>query len=217
MATRRKLYEGGADAVRAAKDPLVELARQIDLEARDLRKRIEAQGELKQQAQAAIAKARFALDGANSYPDATFTLRLAYGTVQGYTESGKPVAPFTTFAGLYERNALMKNQAPFDLPQRWFKRKSALDLRTPYNFVNTADIIGGNSGSPVVNRDGELVGLIFDGNIQSLVLDFAYDDVMARALSVDSRAIVEALEKVYGAREIVRELQSGKHPTRGRL
>jgi S1-C subfamily serine protease len=96
-----------------------------------------------------------------------------------------------------------------------FKKKAALDLKTPYNFVNTADIIGGNSGSPVVNRDGELVGLIFDGNIQSLVLDFAYDDVMARALSVDSRAIVEALDKVYGAREIVRELQSGKRPTRG--
>ncbi len=217
VATRKRLYEGGADAVRAAKDPLVELARQIDAEARELRKKIEAQGELKQQAQAAIAKARFALDGATSYPDATFTLRLAFGTVQGYTESGKPVVPFTTFAGLYERNALMKNQAPFNLPQRWFKRKSALDLRTPYNFVNTADIIGGNSGSPVVNRDGELVGLIFDGNIQSLVLDFSYDDIMARALSVDSRAILEALDKVYGAREIVRELQSGKRPTRGQL
>ena len=103
VATRKKLYAGGADAVRAAKDPLVELARQIDSEARELRKKIEAQGELKQQAQSAIAKARFALDGANSYPDATFTLRLAYGTVQGYTESGKSVPPFTTFAGLYER------------------------------------------------------------------------------------------------------------------
>lgn len=210
VAVRKKLYAGGAEAVRQANDPMIELARMIDAEARELRKLLEAQGELKQQAQAAIAKARFALEGASSYPDATFTLRLAFGTIQGYTEDGRKVPAFTTMGGLFERNAAMNNQPPFDLPPRWLKKKSAINLKTPFNFVNTADIIGGNSGSPVVNKAGELVGLIFDGNLQSLVLDFAYEDVVARALSVDSRAILEALDSVYDARDLVRELKTGK-------
>ena len=150
------------------------------------------------------------LEGAGQYPDATFTLRLAFGRIQGYEENGRSIAPFTTFAGLYERHAQMQGRPPFELPQRWLKRKSALNLKTPFNFINTADIIGGNSGSPVVNRAGEFVGIIFDGNIQSLVLDFAYDDVQARAVSVDSRGILEALDKVYGARDLVRELTSGR-------
>ncbi|HAB16135.1 MAG TPA: serine protease, partial [Verrucomicrobiales bacterium] len=213
VALRKKLYEGGTAAVQSAQDLLVEVARSIDAEARDLRKTIEAQSEIKQQAQAAIAKARFALEGASSYPDATFTLRLAFGTIRGFKENGNTVPPFTTMGGLFERNAAMKNQPPFDLPERWLKKKSALNLQTPLNFVNTADIIGGNSGSPVVNRAGEFVGIIFDGNLQSLVLDFVYDDVQARALSVDSRAIIEALDKVYGAADLVHELRTGKRKT----
>ncbi|MEN9677059.1 MAG: hypothetical protein RIS76_2955 [Verrucomicrobiota bacterium] len=207
---RKRLYAGGADAVAASGDPMIELARLVDGEAREARKLVESQDELKQQAQAAIAKARFALEGTGKYPDATFTLRLSFGRIQGYEENGQTVAPFTTLAGLYERNDRMKNLPPFDLPPRWLKKKSALNLKTPFNFINTADIIGGNSGSPVVNRAGEFVGIIFDGNLQSLVLDFAYDDVQARALSVDSRGILEALDKVYGVRDLVKELKTGK-------
>jgi hypothetical protein len=210
VGVRKKLYEGGAAAVSAANDPLIELARLVDAEARELRKTIEAQDEIKQQAQAAIAKARFALEGTSKYPDATFTLRLAFGPVKGWEEAGRKIPPFTTMAGLYERNAEMGGKPPFDLPPRWVKKKSALDLSTPYNFITTADIIGGNSGSPVVNRAGEFVGIIFDGNLHSLVLDFAYEDQFARALSVDARAIIEALNKVYGAKDVSRELLSGK-------
>ena len=154
---------------------MIELARLIDTEARAVRKQFETQvEEPKRQAAAAIAKARFALDGTNTYPDATFTLRLAIGTVKGYTENGKTVPPFTNYAGMYERSKEHGNKPPFDLPPRWEEQKGKLDLATPFNFVCTADIIGGNSGSPVVNKNGEVVGLIFDGNIQSLVLDFIY-------------------------------------------
>ncbi|MBX3732945.1 MAG: S46 family peptidase [Verrucomicrobiae bacterium] len=210
IAVRRKLYEGGAAAVAASGDPMIELARLVDQEAREARRLVEAQDEIKQQAQAAIARARFALEGDAQYPDATFTLRLSFGRIVGYEENGQTIAPFTTFAGLYERNARMKDRPPFDLPERWLQRKASLDLTTPLNFINTADIIGGNSGSPVVNRSGEFVGVIFDGNIYSLVLDIAYDDVQARALSVDSRGILEALDKVYEAQELVRELRTGR-------
>ena len=210
VAFRKQLYAGGATAVAAAKDPMIELARLVDGDARAARKAVEAQDETKQQAQAAIAKARFKLEGTGRYPDATFTLRLAYGPVKGYEEDGRKVPAITTIGGLYQRSAEMKDKPPFDLPPSWAKKKGALDLATPFNFVSTADIIGGNSGSPVVNRVGEFVGIIFDGNIQSLVLDFAYDDVQARALSVHSSAIIEALGKVYGAKDLVRELQAGK-------
>jgi hypothetical protein len=211
---RKKLFDGGQTAIDAAKDPMIELARAIDSEARALRKTFENQvEEPKRQAAAAIAKARFALDGTNTYPDATFTLRLAFGTVKGYMDAGKHVTPFTTLDGLYSRSKEHQNQPPFDLPARWEERKSKLDLTTPFNFVCTADIIGGNSGSPVINKNAEVVGLIFDGNIQSLVLDFLFDDEVARAVSVDSRAIVEALRKVYDAGELADELQ-GKTRTR---
>jgi hypothetical protein len=213
-AVRKKLYDGGKSAVDAAKDPMIELARLIDVEARAVRKRFETEvEEPKRQAAAALAKARFALDGTKTYPDATFTLRLSFGTVKGYTENGKAVAPFTNFEGLYARSKEHNNRPPFDLPPRWEDRKSRLDLNTAYNFVCTADIIGGNSGSPVVNKNGEVVGLIFDGNIHSLVLDFIFDDEQARAVSVDSRAIVEGLRKVYDAGELADEL-GGKMKSR---
>jgi hypothetical protein len=181
----------------------------IDERARALRKVMETQSEAKQQAHAEIAKARFAIEGTSSYPDATFTLRLAFGTVKGFEEGGKKVPAHTNFAGLYERATEQENRPPFDLPKVWVENKAKLDLGTPFNFVSTADIIGGNSGSPVVDRKGEFVGIIFDGNIQSLVLDFAYSDVQARAVSVDSRGIVEALKKVYGAEKLVTELSMG--------
>ncbi len=210
VGTRKNLYEGGKQALEANQDPMIALARLIDAQARDVRKIVETQGEVKQQAHAKIAKARFALEGTSNYPDATFTLRLAFGTVTGYQEGGKKVPPHTTMAGLYERSAEQENRPPFDLPKIWVERKSRLDLKTPFNFVSTADIIGGNSGSPTIDRNGELVGIIFDGNIQSLVLDFIYSDEQARAVSVDSRGILEALRKVYRADKLVAELTKRK-------
>lgn len=209
VAFRKKLYEGGAAAVAAAKDPLIELARLVDPEARTLRKTSEAQSEIKQQAQAIIGKARFALEGTSNYPDATFTLRLSYGPVVGYEENGQKVPAHTTIAGLYERSALQHNKEPFDLPPRWIAKKSAVNLSTPYNFISTADIIGGNSGSPTVNKAGEFTGIIFDGNIQSLSADFGYEDVQSRALSVHSAGILEALRKVYEVPALANELVNG--------
>ena len=210
VAFRKKLYEGGKSAVDSANDPMIALAKLIDEPARTVRKIIETQTEAKQQSHAKIAKARFALEGTSSYPDATFTLRLAFGTVKGYEEGGKHIPAHTIFAGLYERAKEQDNRPPFDLPKIWIDRKSKLDLKTPFNFVSTADIIGGNSGSPVVNRQGEFVGIIFDGNIQSLVLDFVYTDEVARAVSVDSRGILEGLRKVYRADKLVAELVKRK-------
>ena len=192
-------------------DPMIELAKLVDEPSRALRKKVENEiEEPKRQAYAALAKARFALDGTNTYPDATFTLRLAFGTVKGYKDDGKDVPAFTNFAGLYERSKEQGNTGPFELPKRWVEKKDKLDLKTPLNFVATADIIGGNSGSPVVNAKGEVVGLIFDGNIQSLVLDFLFDDTIARAVSVDSRAITESLRKVYDAGWLADEIQGKK-------
>jgi hypothetical protein len=210
VAFRKRLYQEGRSAVDAAHDPMIELARLLDPEARALRKIIETQSEAKQQAHAQIARARFAIEGTNTYPDATFTLRLAYGTAKGYEENGAPIPFETTLAGLYQRADEHKNQPPFDIPPRWLKRKGRLNLNTPFNFVSTADIIGGNSGSPVVNRNAEFVGIIFDGNIQSLVLDFAFTDTQARAVSVCSQAIIEALRKVYDAGPLADELTGRK-------
>jgi hypothetical protein len=205
-AARKQLYEGGAAAVTAAHDPMIELARIVDAPARAARKVFEAQEETKQQAYGDIAKARFAIEGTSNYPDATFTLRLSYGVVRGYEQDGKQIPALTNFAGLYQRSTEHNNQPPFDLPQRWIDKKSALNLETKYNFVSDADIIGGNSGSPVVNKANEFVGIIFDGNIQSLVLDCIYADKQARAVSVDSAAITEALRKVYDAGALADEL-----------
>ena len=210
VAVRKQLYNGGAAAVSAAKDPMIELARLIDQPARDARKVYEAQDEIKQQAYAEIAKARFDTEGTNTYPDATFTLRLSYGTVRGYEERGKQIPALTTTAGLYQRGTEHNNQPPFDIPKRWLDRKSKLNPNTPFNFVNDADIIGGNSGSPVVNKANEFVGIIFDGNIQSLVLDCIFSDKQARAVSVDSAAITEALRNVYDAGPLVDELLRAK-------
>jgi hypothetical protein len=211
VAVRKKLYEGGKSAIDSSSDTMIALAKLVDPESRKIRKVFENEvDEPKRQAYSALAKARYAMDGASTYPDATFTLRLAFGTVKGYTEDGKKIPAFTDIAGLYERSKEHGNKEPFDLPARWVKKKDALDLKTPFNFVCTADIIGGNSGSPVVNKNAEVVGIIFDGNIQSLVLDFIFDEEVARAVSVDSRAIIEALRKVYDANDIADELTGKK-------
>ncbi|HVS39725.1 MAG TPA: S46 family peptidase [Gemmataceae bacterium] len=204
---RKKLYDGGEQALQEAKDPMIALAAVVDPAAREVRKRMETEvDEPRRTAYAEIAKAKFAVEGTNTYPDATFTLRLSFGVVKGYEENGKHVPFETTFEGLYQRSAQNNDKPPFDLPKRWVDNKSKLDLRTPLNFICTADIIGGNSGSPVVNRDAELVGIIFDGNIQSLALDFAYSEEQARAVSVCSQGIVEALRKVYDADKLADEI-----------
>ncbi|PYK70832.1 MAG: serine protease [Verrucomicrobia bacterium] len=207
---RKNLYAKNAAALQAAHDPMLDLARMIDAPAREARKTHEAQEEIKRQAYAEIAKARFAIEGTSNYPDATFTLRLSYGKVMGYEEDGKQIPPFTDLAGLYQRAAEHDNRPPFDLPQRWIERKPQLNLATKFNFVSDADIIGGNSGSPVVNKANEFVGIIFDGNIQSLVLDCIFSDKQARAVSVDSAAISEALRKVYDAGALADELENKK-------
>lgn len=209
VAARKQIAEGGQAAIKASTDPLIQLAILVDPQSRELRKTYEEKVEEPlRQSYAKIARAHFAISGPDSYPDATFTLRLAYGTVKGYEEDGKQVPPWTTLGGAFEHADAHGNVAPFNLPKRWIEGKNKLTPSTPFNFVSTADIIGGNSGSPVVNRKGELVGIIFDGNIQSLALDFAYTEKQARAVSVHSSAIKEALEKLYDAKSLADELGS---------
>jgi hypothetical protein len=211
VALRKKLYEGGKTAVDTSNDPMILLARLIDPASRAVRKQMESQvDEVERQAYGQIAKAKYEIEGKNTYPDATFTLRLAFGTVKGYEEQGKHIPFETHLAGLYERAEQHHDKEPFDLPKRWVERKYKLDLNTPFNFVATADIIGGNSGSPVINKEAEVVGLIFDGNIQSLVLDFMYTDKEARAVAVHSLALTEALRKVYDAGALADEI-TGSH------
>ena len=223
--TRRELAAGGAAAVAASPDAMLAVAALIDAESRSLRQAAEAADEIKQQAHADITRARFAREGSAMYPDATFTLRLAYGTVTGSRASNGDTAAgpaghddnssaFTTYGGLFSRATAKRDAPPFDLPPRWQGVRRSLEsdeafLQTHLNFVSTADIIGGNSGSPVVNRAGELVGVIFDGNIDSLVLDLVYDDVRARAVAVDAAGILAALRTVYRADALVRELVAG--------
>jgi len=206
-AARKELAAGGRQAIEASTDPMIVLARTIDPKARELRKRYESEVTgVERTNYSKIARARFETEGTKLYPDATFTLRLSYGAVKGYMENGKKVAPFTTLGGLYDRAAQFKSEFPYNLPTRWMAKKSAVNLTTPFNFVSTDDIIGGNSGSPTINRNAELVGLIFDGNIQSLVGDFIYDESVNRAISVDVRAMNEVLRKVFDANEIADEL-----------
>jgi len=209
VAVRRKLADGGKDAVLQSEDPMIKLALLVDPESRRLRKDREDKVEGVEDANfALIAKALFEERGDSIYPDATFTLRLAFGLIKGYEVDGKNVPPFTVVEGAFEHSKAHGEKPPYALPASWHEAKRAgrLKLQTPFNFVSTADIIGGNSGSPVVNRANEVVGLIFDGNIQSLVLDFGYDDKIARAVSVDSRVILEALDSVYKAERLSREL-----------
>ena len=190
-----------------SKDPMILLAKAVDAEARKLRKKYEDEvEEVERQAYAEIAKLRFAALGKSVAPDATFTLRLAFGVVKGYEVDGKTLAFHTTFGGAFERAEAMKNREPFELPERWVKGKGKLDLGTPFDFVSTADTIGGNSGSPVLNRAGELVGVNFDRNRHGLVRNFVYTEVQARHIAVHSRAVLESLRKVYDAGDLAKEL-----------
>jgi hypothetical protein len=209
-AYRKQLATATRADIEASTDPMIVLARTIDAKGREVRKRYENEVTGVERANyAKIARARFDQEGTKLYPDATFTPRLSYGTVKGYTENGKRVTPFTTLGGLYERAAGFKYQFPYNLPPRWMEKKSAINLKTPFNFVSTDDIIGGNSGSPTVNKEGELIGLIFDGNIQSLVGNFIYDESINRAISVDVRGMTEVLRKVFEANQIADELTKG--------
>jgi hypothetical protein len=206
---RRKLAEGEMKAILASDDAMIKLALTVDAEARRLRKVQEDEVEGVEAANyAIIARHLLTTHGDSVYPDATFTLRLSFGAVKGYEDNGKTIPAYTTIGAAFEHAMDHGEKPPFELPASWIKARESghLQLETPLNFVSTADIIGGNSGSPVVNRQNELVGLIFDGNIQSLVLDFGYDDRQARAVSVDSRGIVEALRSIYHADRLVEEL-----------
>ncbi len=206
VAVRRKLAEGGAAAVDASKDPLIQLARLVDPQSREVRDAQEQIDEQERQAYAQIADAIFATQGTSTYPDATFTLRLAFGVVKGYEQDGEQISAWTTFGGAFQHEENHGAKDPWELPARWHTLRDKLDPHTQFDFVSTADIIGGNSGSPVVNRNLELVGLIFDGNIQSLSGDFRYDDKYDRAVSVSSQAIRRALREIYEAERIADEL-----------
>lgn len=204
---RKALAASGIAGVAASTDPMIQLALLLDKESRELRKKFEDTVESPlRDAYAKVGAARFSVLGDSVYPDATFTLRLSYGPIKGYTEAGQSVPAFTNFAGLYERYESRKGQEGFELPPSWLGAKGKLDMKVPFNFVCTADIIGGNSGSPIVNKQGEIVGLIFDGNIQSLVGNYVYDDQLGRAVAVDSRGMIEAFRSVYGAERLLSEL-----------
>jgi Peptidase S46 len=207
---RKALLDGGKKAVDAATDPMIAFAKLVDGDARAIRKIYEDQVEAAEKENAEkIARARFAVYGTSIYPDATFTLRLSYGQVKGWDEAGKRVNPVTVFGGAFDRAT---GSDPFKLPKSWLDAKAKLDLSTPFDVATTNDIIGGNSGSPMVNKDAEVVGLIFDGNIHSLGGDYIYDARDNRAVAVESTALIEALGKIYGATRIHDEILAGRGP-----
>ena len=204
-AARMKLYDGGQAAITASTDPMIELARQVDAESRRLRTIFETEVTGPQAAaQQQIAEARFKAFGTNVYPDATFTLRLSYGAVQGWNENGTAVPPFTQLSRMYERAT---GAPPFALPKRWLDARSRIDLDTRANFVTTNDIVGGNSGSPMVNAAGDIVGLIFDGNIHSISGSYWFDAEKNRSVAVHPQWIRVALQQVYQLEPIARELR----------
>jgi hypothetical protein len=203
---RKKIAAGGIQAINDSKDPMIMLAKIVNPPIRRIRSITDQLDEQDKQAYALIAEAKFATQGTSAYPDATFTLRLAFGPVKGYEQDGQQIPAWTNMGGAFEHETKHEGQTDYKLPESWKKAESKLSKTTPFNFVSTADIIGGNSGSPVVNKAGELVGLIFDGNVQSLSGNYVYTDKQARSVSVHSSAIREALQVVYGADNIVKEL-----------
>jgi hypothetical protein len=210
-AVRKQLIDGGQSAVDSSTDSMIALARKLDPHHREMVRWLEDNVEsVEQRAGEQLGKARFAVYGKTTYPDATFTLRLSYGAVKGYPMNGTIAPPITTFFGLYDRSASFGDKPPFNLPERWVKGRGQLDLSTPFDFVTTNDIIGGNSGSPVINRAGEIVGLIFDGNIESLPGDFVYEGVTNRAVAVHTAAMTEALKKLYHAQSLLDEIMGGQ-------
>lgn len=203
-AARVALYEGGQAAIDASKDPMIRLAAEVDPTARELRKTFEEKVEGPvQRGQEAIAKARFAVYGTSIYPDATFTLRLSYGGMMGWNEKGQDVRPWTELSRAFERAT---GEPPFRIPPRWMAAKDQLDMTTPANFTTNNDIVGGNSGSPMLNAAGEIVGLAFDGNIHSISGSYWFDDRMNRSIGVHPAYIRTALEKVYGAKDLLAEI-----------
>ncbi|MCC7015147.1 MAG: S46 family peptidase [Planctomycetes bacterium] len=208
IAERKRLVEGGKAAVDASNDPLLQLVKVLDPHSRQMRKKWEDEVQsVERESYAKIAAAKFAVQGESVYPDATFTLRLSYGAIKGYSQNDALVAPYTDISGLFQKAQERPAEAAYALPPSWKGARDAVALKTPFNFVSTNDIIGGNSGSPVINRAGEVVGLIFDGNIQSLVGNYVYSEEQARSVSVDARGMLEALKSVYKAERVVQELE----------
>ena len=216
LKVREQLWQGGREAVAAATDPMIQFARLVDPDARALRKWHDEEIEpLQLAAEEKIASARFDTEGKSNYPDATFTPRLSYGAVKGYEENGRHIDPVTHFAGGFERAT---GRDPFKLPDSWVhaNENKQINLSTPFDLCSTNDIIGGNSGSPVFDRDRQIVGLIFDGNLQSLGGDYGFDETVNRAVAVHSAALIEALDHIYGAKRIVTELTGGASPSGAR-
>ena len=208
VAERKRLWEGGKAAVDASTDPFIVLARSVDADARAIRKRMENEVEsIVDKNSELIAAARFEKYGTSVYPDATFTQRFSFGEVKGWEEKGVFIKPFTDIAGAFARATGFD---PFKLPQSWVDAKDRLNMQQRFDFVTTNDIIGGNSGSPMINRNGEIVGLVFDGNIESLGGDFWFDERVNRTVSVHSGAILEALHKVYKAERLAKELEAAR-------
>jgi len=207
VAARQQLFDGGKKAIEASQDPMIQMALRVDADGRAIRKRFEEEIEsLVSKNSELVAQAKFAAYGTNIYPDATGTLRLSFGAVKGYTEEGKQVAPITLMSDTFERHT---GEDPFALPRTWLDAQKNIKGSTPMNFVSTNDIIGGNSGSPVINKDAEIVGLVFDGNIQSLGGEYGFDESVNRAVSVHSEALIEALKTVYKADRVLEELRPG--------
>lgn len=202
---RKELVKQGK-GISMSEDGMIQLAKIVDSEVRAAQQTADELSELEQQAYAKIAKALFATQGTSTYPDATFTLRLAYGPVKGYQENGKTIPSMTDFAGAFAHEKIHGAKGDYKLPETYHEAKNKLDAKTPVNFVNTTDIIGGNSGSPVINQKGEVVGLIFDGNIQSLTADYFYSEKQGRSVSVHSNFIRDAMKYIYGAERVANEL-----------
>ncbi|HEU5403554.1 MAG TPA: S46 family peptidase [Terriglobales bacterium] len=209
IAYRKELLAGGKDAVEASSDPMLVLIRKIDADARAVRKDVEDNvNSVVRRNGAYIAKARFKLYGTEIPPDATNTLRLSYGPTRSYVSNGKKINYFTTLGDAFDYASQHGDKDPYKLPDSWMKAKSKLNLKTQYDSVNTTDIIGGNSGSPAVNKKGEVVGIIFDGNIESLPWNFQYEDKVGRSVITNSSAVIEVLQKVYNAPELADELMN---------
>jgi hypothetical protein len=207
FATRKEIFDGGQAAIDASTDPMIVLLRAVDPEARNIAREVEEKVDnVVRKNSTLIAKARFQVYGEKSAPDATGTLRLSYGVVKGYTENGKKIPYFTTFGGAFDLEAKHGGKSPYVLPKSWHNAKPKLDLSVPLDTVNTGDSVGGNSGSPVVNKNGELVGILFDGNIQTLSWYFTFEEDQARAVLTDSRAVLQSLQKIYNAQPLADEI-----------
>lgn len=206
VSERKRISEGGTQASSESKDPLILLAKSFESEYRRVHEATDSLEEQERQAYAKVTEAKFAVGGDSVYPDATFTLRLAFGKVLGYETEGKKIPAQTTLGGAFSHESLHLKKDPWVLPESWHTAKSKMNADTPFNFVCTADIIGGNSGSPVVSRDGAMVGIIFDGNIESLTADFYYTENVSRAVAVHIAGVLESLRSIYNAPHLADEM-----------